>query len=237
MAEKESQMMDVEAFKRYIATLSKEDAKTLHTAMTGGVSHDTHTPERTERLFQMLADIGMWDASSVKKHTDEERIALYRQYGLEVQTPKGRSGFSENMMCAPHDGVPYCVDDHGHFFKDGHDVGLRRGIRHREMMIERHHDKIKAIYEHCTTLDQGDIWVLSGGGMELQAFFGCRKGYLAILSLSMENDPTSTEEDMARVRNKSRRLEPQFEQNEPLFKGLKIPGVKVVNFPRYSLEP
>ena len=229
--------MTSDEFKQYLAALSIEDKKILHTAFTGGVSHDTHTPARTARLFEMLQEIGLWEPSTEPIQTDEQRIEMYRQFGLEVEIPKGRCGFSENLMCAPYDGVPYCIDDHGQFFKNGNDYSLKRGIRHRQMMIERHHDKIKAVYEHCTTLDRGDIWVLSGGGLQLQVFFGCTNGYLAILSLSMEDAPAKTTKDLDDLSKKINILEPQFEHNEPLFKGLKIPGVKVKHFPKNTLEP
>jgi hypothetical protein len=226
-----------ETLKQYISTLNAEDTLLLLSLFSGNVTPDLHTPERTQRLFAMLKDLGIHDPDAEAKQTDEQRIEMYSNYGLEVTVPKGRCGFSENLMCAAHDGVPYCVDDHGHFFKEQDDSSIKHSILHRELMIERHHDKIKQVYEYCTTLDRGDIWVLCGGGVQLEAFFGCRNGYLATLSLSLEKDPFNTPKQKESVTKKVSRLQPNFEHNEPLFKGLKIDGVKVRYFPRNTLEP
>ena len=53
---------------------------------------------------------------------------------------------------------------------------------------DRYHPLIKRVYN--AILEQlpqvGDIWVMSGGGMQLQAFFGNKNGYLGILYFGME---------------------------------------------------
>lgn len=231
----EPQPLKPEAVKSYMDNLSAEDRLLLKNLFSGSVSHDMHSAERTKRLYEMLQDLGLWKPEP--KQSYDDRVEMYRKFGLEVTIPKGRCGFSENLMCAPYDGVPYCIDDHGNFFKNCDDRSILKGIRHREMMIERHHEQIKQVYEHCTSLDRGDIWVLCGGGAQMQAFFGCSNGYLAILYLSLEGAPSSTPEELRALSKKSLTLQPQFEHNEPLFKGLKIPGVKVQYFPRSTLEP
>jgi len=72
-------------------------------------------------------------------------------------------------------------------------------------------------------LGQGDVWVLAGGGTQLQAFFGCSHGYLAILGLGDEDEDEPWE---------SCDLQPQFEHNEPLFADFDYPGIKLTFFPR-----
>jgi hypothetical protein len=81
------------------------------------------------------------------------------------------------------------------------------------------------------------IWVHCSGGSQLQAFYGCFNGYLAILYLSLENAPASTPKDLEALAKKSSTLQPQFKHNEHLIKKPSIPGVKVQQFPRDSLEP
>ena len=53
---------------------------------------------------------------------------------------------------------------------------------------DSYHPLIKRVYN--AILEQlpqvGDIWVMSGGGMQLQAFFGNKNGYLGILYFGME---------------------------------------------------
>jgi hypothetical protein len=122
-------------------------------------------------------------------------------------------------------------------FESKIDFSLKHGIYHRELMIRRNHDVIKKVYEHCTALDKGDIWVLSGCGTQLQAFFGCSNGYLAILYLGMEDAKDHTQAQMERITSRTSILQSQFEHNEALFKDMKIPGVKVKHFPRSELTP
>ncbi len=229
------QVVDHEKLAAYYASLSSEDKVLLKQIFSGNLDTHDFSPAWYARVERIMGDLSPEPAK--EKQSDEQRIIMYRDYGLEVEVPKGRCGFSRNMMCAPHDGVPYCVDDHGHFFDDKNDFSLKHGIYHRELMIRRNHEVIKKVYEHCTTLDKGDIWVLSGGGSQLQAFFGCSNGYLAILYLGMEDAKDHTEAQMARIQARTSILQPQFEHNEPLFKGLNIPGVKVRHFPRTELNP
>lgn len=227
----------VASLKKLYSKLSKKDKKLLRGALSGTATHDSHSPESTKRLHEIFVEMGIVTPDETPKQTDEQRIGMYRQFGLETSVPKGRCGFSDDLMCAPYDGVPYCVDDHGHYFKSEYHSSIQRGIVHREMMIERHHEKIKQVYEHCTTLEKGEIWVLCGGGSQLQAFFGCSDGYLAILYLSHEDSLSSTSKQLEVLAKKSSTLVPQFEHNECLFKGLKIPEVKLQLFPISTLEP
>lgn len=124
---------------------------------------------------------------STEKTLDDKIAARYLKHGLVVSAPKGNSWWGESMVCAEHDEVPYCMDTH-----DGPDYTqlelerkAARAVARRETIIQRHHEKIKAVYNYCKALDVGDVWVLCGGGAQLQAFFGNKEGYLAILYLDL----------------------------------------------------
>jgi hypothetical protein len=165
------------------------------------------------------------------KISDDQRIALYAQHGLAVSVPEGRCSFSRSLMCAEHDGVPYCVDEHDHSFEEeGRIDSLLHGIKHRELIIERHHDKIKQVYDYCVNLDVGDIWILCGGGSQLQAFFGNHTGYLAILYLDMEDiNERVNSEYMKVIGNTSYTLSVNWPRNNPLFVNrFEIPGIELV---------
>lgn len=118
----------------------------------------------------------------------EDYKELYKKYGLDIQETKGNTWHGKTMYTAEYDGVPYAVDDHGHYEKEGDDRSLMHGIKHREIMIKRYHGLIKQVYEYCVSLNAGDIWVMCGGGAQIQAFFGNKTGYLGILYLGMENE-------------------------------------------------
>lgn len=153
-----------------------------------------------------------------------ELVALYAQHGLAVTAPKGGAWHTRTMVCAEHDGVPYCMDAHGNPDRAGH------GVRHRALMIARHHAKIRAVYEYCAALGVGDIWVLSGGGAQLQAFFGNSTGYLAILYLDMED--LRQQEGQAGylklIGNTTHSLQVNWAKNDVLFEGkFKMPGIRL----------
>lgn len=137
-------------------------------------------------------------------------------HGLDVQPPKGASRWSRHMVCAPHDGVPYCIDLSGERGELNPDK-LAHGIRHRALTIMRHHDRVKAVYEFCASRSVGDIWVMCGGGCQLQAFFGNVDGYLAILYLSLEDKDDQSVST----------LQVQSVALDPLFAACKVPGAQV----------
>jgi hypothetical protein len=158
---------------------------------------------------------------TIPRTLDSRLVEAYREYGLEVTAPKGNCWFGKTMVCTEHDGVPYCMD--------GHSNGdYAHGVRHRQLIIERHHERIKSVYEYCKALGVGDIWVLSGGGGQLQAFFGNNTGYLAILYLDMENlaEQDELEDYLDACGNTTFELHVNFTKNDPLFEGkFNIPGI------------
>ncbi len=151
-----------------------------------------------------------------QRFTFDEIAAHYAARGLEVSPPAGNCDFGRTMVCCPHDGVPYCMDAHPTQSEPDWD----HGIRHRELLIERHHDTIKAVHEHCARAGVGDVWVLSGGGAQLQAFFGNRDGYLGILYLTLVDDP--------HLRPGECVFDVQWSENNRLFEDMVVPGVEVI---------
>ena len=174
--------------------------------------------ELFSRVDQLLKEAGV----PVFPDNFEELVALYRTHGLEVTSPKGKSRHGDTMVCAEHDGVPYCMDAHGNLNSIAH------GIKHRELTIARHHAKVKAIYDYCQNLGVGDIWVLCGGGAQLQAFFGNKTGYLAILYLDLEDlgEQERMADYLALCGNKTHTLQVNWAKNDVLFEGkFACPGV------------
>ena len=159
--------------------------------------------------------------------TFEAAAVLYRARGLDVTPPRGNNYWGQHMVCAEHDGVPYCMNTNDCFGKL--DPGkVDHVVRHRELTIQRHHALVKGVYEHCKTLGVGDIWVMCGGGGQLQAFFGNRKGYLAILYLTLESrSPAYTGDDLKSVGNEPATLQVQTAENDVLFQHCHVPGVRV----------
>jgi len=157
-------------------------------------------------------------------------LERYRQYGLDVETSVGPRPYSFSVT-HHHDGVPYALY-HNQAHVGQFDVSkVKHNMEHILPLIERHHDMIKSIYDYLKMKVEGDLWVLSGGGSQLQAFFTNKTGYLGILYLDMVNlsDQTRLSDSglLKASGNESFTLVPNFDHNKTLFKNMKVPGVKV----------
>lgn len=157
-------------------------------------------------------------------------LERYRQYGLEVQVSKGPRPHSFSVT-HHHDGVPYALYHNQAQIGKFDTSKVHHNMEHILPLIERHHTMIKGVYEHLKAKVEGDLWVLSGGGSQLQAFFTNQTGYLGILYLDMVNLSEQTRlSDSGLLKasgNESFTLVPNFDHNNILFKKMQVPGVKV----------
>lgn len=148
--------------------------------------------------------------------------ALYAQRGLEVTPPEGNNHWGKHMVCAAHDGVPYCLntnDCQGQLDPSKVDGAIKR----RQQTIERHHDHVKAVYDYCLAQGFGPVWAMCGGGSQLQVFFGHKEGYIAILYLTLKHEPyeaTDEEDSAAHV------LQVQSGKYDEKFSAMTVPGVQ-----------
>lgn len=159
---------EIQIFVEYMGNVIEDKKQTIDSSVFGPIMVKLKQLENPQKGFEFY-----------KK--------LYKEYGLDIQETKGNTWHGKTMYTAEHDGVPYAVDDHGYYEREGDDSSLKHVIRHRELIIKRYHPLIKKAYEYCVSLDIGDIWVMCGGGSQLQAFFGNKSGYLGILYLGMED--------------------------------------------------
>lgn len=150
-------------------------------------------------------------------------IDTFKKQGFDITEVKGNSRHGEHMVAIWHDGVQYAIDYHGHTDKKGN-PDIEHGAKHLKIMLESevYHQKIKKIYDYLMALNIGDIWVMSGGGMQVQAFFGNKTGYVGILYLEMENVKKPKEKEHTLVVN--------GEKNDKYFNG------KVQKFEQSGVE-
>jgi len=150
-------------------------------------------------------------------------IDAYKSFGLDAQEVKGNSRWGEHMVAIVHDGVQYALDHHGH--TKGGLPDIEGGIEHLKIIQKLNHHKVKSIYQYLMAQGMGDIWVMSGGGSQVQAFFGNSSGYVAILYLDNEKRKVTAKEHVLQV---------QSAQNDKYFNGkisqLDISGVKVSTY-------
>lgn len=209
---------EIEIFFKYMKNVIDKKEQTVDRAVFGPVMAKLKQLENPQKGFEFY-----------KK--------LYKEYGLDVQETKGNTWHGKTMYTAEYDGVPYAVDDHGHYENEGSDRSLRHAIKHRELIIERYHPLIKQVYEYCVALGIGDIWVMCGGGAQLQAFFGNKSGYIGILYLGME-DKKDEENEYVKATAGMYTFSVNFSKNNKYFistakdfcgvgNGLILEGVKV----------
>lgn len=119
---------------------------------------------------------------------NEKVITTFAKKGFDIVEVKGNSRWGEDMYAIWQDGVQYAIDYHGKTDKKGN-PDIDHSCKHLKIMLnsEIYHQKIKKIYDYLMAQNIGDIWVLSGGGMQVQAFFGNKKGYVGTLYLEMDN--------------------------------------------------
>lgn len=145
--------------------------------------------------------------------------AEFAKFAMNVVQTKDRRDLRHMVTCA-YDGVPYSFSPANEFG----DVYLPRvpvSATGYKLIIERHHDTVKAVFDYINQKgDLGDLWVMVSAHYQLQAFFGNSSGYLGILYLSLveyAKDPKTT----------TYTLVVNGVKNNPLFKVMNIPGVKV----------
>jgi hypothetical protein len=212
------------------------------------------TPQEGRGILQYIEDWKILDAFDDKYRTRErmratlddhwtyltpettdqiERLKyLCAQYGLVVEETAG-NGRKRDLVTCTYDGVPYSLalwDGRG-----GIDPSkIRHSAMHYALMVNRHHKEIKAVYDHLISnhgAELGDVWVMTGGGGQLQAFFGNRTGYLGILYLTLEDleDQERLTENgyLAACGNESFTLTANWAKNNKYFKGMTVPGVEL----------
>jgi hypothetical protein len=90
------------------------------------------------------------------------------------------------------DGVHYLMNNYVEIFnKNTNEYWIRNpehNLFHMEIILKYYHSMVKSIYNYFEKLNLGEnLYAMSGGGAQVQVFFGNRKGYLAILYLDLDN--------------------------------------------------
>lgn len=120
-----------------------------------------------------------WEEGHVPLKFEAMREA-YLKLGLAVEEMP--ITYSSSPVKIVHDGVPYTIDVH-------HDEDrISTNAAKFYILRERHHELIKSLYEAWQSLSEKPLHVMSGGGLQLQAFFSSPKRYEGILYLSLIDD-------------------------------------------------
>ena len=153
--------------------------------------------------------------------------ALCAEHGLAVCRPPNPSSHSQHLVCAPHDEVPYCLPLNNMFGKLAPEK-LPGAMRKLELTKARHHARVKAVYEAMMARGCGPLWVMAGGGAQLQVFYGNDRGYVAILYLDLEDETPGSEAYLDACGQGAFTLQVNGKDNDAFFEQpLDVPGVAV----------
>lgn len=117
----------------------------------------------------------------------ETIIESYLDFGLHVEPIKGSAWHTQSMVAVNHDGIQYGLDDRGRYALEKDKNSIEHAIMHFKLMSSHYHNRIKAIHDHLMTKTSDPIWVLAGGGYQIQASFGNKNGYIATLDLDINS--------------------------------------------------
>lgn len=156
---------------------------------------------------------------------------LYASVGLAVEPMEGGCWFSDSAVAINHGGVQYSLNIHN---KEGDapeklQVKLEKEKDDFQLVIANFHDFVREIYDYLQSKNVGKIWALSGGGSQLQIFFGNETGYLAILYL-FEKEETRERAAAGKSvmgRRKKCVLDVQWPQHNAIFEGFTHPKVQL----------
>jgi len=157
-------------------------------------------------------------------------IRSYSQLGIIAEPLKGSCWHTSTMVAVNHDGVQYSIDDRGEYFKTNNKEKVEHSLHHLELLRTHYHERVKEVYDYLKTKTDDDIWVMAGGGSQLQAFFGNKDGYIAILYLDMDTyikvgDTNATKARM--IKTKDYTLSVQFEHNNHYFDDCTIENLEI----------
>ena len=129
---------------------------------------------------QTLVELGYFISN---KPDIEAIIASYLDFGMNVEIVKGTAWHTESMVAINHDGIQYGLDDHGRYVLEKDKNSIEHSIKHFKLMSSHYHNRIKTIHNYLVTKTSDPIWVLAGGGYQMQASFGNKNGFIATLEL------------------------------------------------------
>lgn len=170
-------------------------------------------------------------------------FAKYLRLGVIPRPVRGNWKGGEFMYSFYHDDVQYTIDDDGDYEYYANVDYILECLEARDIIIQRNHDIVRAVYEYLVNELDTDIWVRVGSGMQLNCTFGDSHGEFAHLMMDFV-DPEKFDDAVEKLRaliTEETGLEPDFEpvtnfvlmvvdkENIELFDKFEHPKVDVIN--------
>jgi hypothetical protein len=172
---------EVENFKAKISVATSEQKRLFARFMAG----DYEWAEfQADNGFKTLVELGYWIST---RPAIESIIAAYSDFGIIAEHVKGRAWHNESMVAVTHDGIQYGLDDYGRYVTDKDKNSIEHAIKHFKLLSTHYHERVNDIHNHLISKTDEPIWVLAGGGYQIQASFGNKNGYIATLDLDINS--------------------------------------------------
>jgi hypothetical protein len=133
---------------------------------------------------QTLVELGYYIST---RPPIESIIAAYSDFGIVAEPVKGGAWHTQSMVAVYHGGIQYGLDDRGRYAAEKDKNSIEHAIKHFKLMSTHYHNRIKTIHNHLVSKSNEPIWVLAGGGYQIQASFGNKNGYIATLDLDINS--------------------------------------------------
>lgn len=137
----------------------------------------------------------------------------YLRLGIIPRLVRGNWMDGDYMYSIYHDDVQYTIDDMGDYEIDGDVSYILECLESRDLIIERHHDLVKSIYDFVRKKTGKEVWVRVDSGIQLNCTFGDSTGELAQLMLGFI-DPeqyNAAVDELKAIIAKETGIEPDFE--------------------------
>jgi len=157
-------------------------------------------------------------------------IGSYADFDIVAEPLKGGCWHSSTMVAVNHDGVQYALDDRGTYFSDNDKKTITDVIHHYRLMNTHYHIRIKEVYDYLKIKTSDDIWVMVSASSSLQAFFGNKEGYLAIMYFDKADYiavDSNDEIKINRINTVKYTLNVQFEHNNHYFENAPFKNLKI----------
>jgi glycogen debranching enzyme len=170
-------------------------------------------------------------------------FAKYLRMGIIPRKVRGNWKDGDYMYSLYHDNVQYTIDDMGDYEIDSDVSYILDCLDARDLMIERNHEVISAVYNYAKSTIGSDVWVRVGCGQQLNCTLGDRDGEFAHFVMDFVN-PSAFDEAVSKIKKKIKEQigeEPEFTPSENfvlmitgqgngfIFEGFSHPKVDVLN--------
>jgi hypothetical protein len=134
----------------------------------------------------------------------DEAKKMFKKAGLKVEKPVGiGKEHDRDTVCLMLDGVPYhmYLMKSSSYHKKRQQEDADKEVKEFRELVEKYHPLIKRVHTAFKEQFEGldDLWVLSGGGAQLQAFFGSNGKYIGILYLGMKGQKANPDKECTLV--------------------------------------